>query len=264
MNNFLAVNRVAFSIGSFAVYWYGIIICAAIAIAISLACLLAKKRGYLADMPLTIAIIVLPAGILVGRLFAVLFDSGLSITDYFNFRTGGMSIIGAIIGGGLGLLIYLFIKKEPDKLKYFDTLVVVLILAQAIGRWGNFFNEEIYGALIDSSSFFARFPFAVKINGNYYQALFFYESVLNFIGFIFLCQIYLGIKKSGYSSGFYLIYCGIVRTVLESFRNEQYILRMFGLPISQICSGIMIAAGLAIFIYTLVKSKKEKRRLENG
>ena len=261
MNSFLGVNRVAFSLGNFEVYWYGIIICSAIIVAIGLACFLAKKKGYPADMPLTIAIIILPAGILSARLFAVLFDSGLSITDYFNFRTGGMSIIGALIGGGLALLIYLLIKKEKDMFKYFDTLVVVLILAQAIGRWGNYFNEEIYGALIESDSFFARFPFAVKIDGNYYQALFFYESVLNLIGFAFLCQIYLGIKKSGYSSAFYLVYYGIVRTVLESFRNEQYVLRIFGLPVSQICSAIMIAFGIAIFIYKIVKSNKEKRRL---
>ena len=90
-------------------------------------------------MPLTIAIIILPAGILSARLFAVLFDSGLSITDYFNFRTGGMSIIGAIIGGGLALLIYLLIKKEKDMFKYFDTLVVVLIFGSGYRKVGKLF-----------------------------------------------------------------------------------------------------------------------------
>lgn len=258
MSSFLNVKNVAFKIGNFEVYWYGVIICAAIIIAVALACFLAKKKGYSADMPLTIAIVILPTGILAGRLFAVLFDSGLSISDYFNFRTGGMSIIGAIIGGGLGLLAYVWIKKEDDKLKFFDTLCVVLILAQAIGRWGNYFNAEVYGGLIESGSWFAKFPFAVEIDGQYYQALFFYESVLNLIGFAFMCQIYLGIKKSGYTTGFYLMYYGIVRTILESLRAEKYILRLWGMPISQVCSAIMIVVGLVIFIYTYMKSKKEK------
>lgn len=259
MENILCVDRVAFSIGKFDVYWYGLIICFAIIIAIVVACFMAKKRGYSADMPLNVALVILPTGILCGRLFAVLFDEGLSISDYFNFRTGGMSIIGAIIGGGLGLLVYTLIKKDKDKLKYFDILCVVLILAQAIGRWGNYFNGEVYGRLIDSSSWLKTFPFAVKIGENYYEALFFYESVLNLIGFIFLSQIYLGIKKSGYASGFYLMYYGIVRTVLESFRDEKYILRLWGMPISQVCSALMIALGLGIFIYSYVKNKKSSK-----
>lgn len=264
MERFLNVNSIAFSIGKFDVYWYGLIICLAIMLVIVLACFMAKKKGYSVDMPLNVALVILPTGILCGRLFSVLFDEGLSITDYFNFRTGGMSIIGAIIGGGLGLLVYTFIKKDKDKLKYFDILCAVLILAQAIGRWGNYFNGEVYGKLIDSNSWAAHFPIAVKIGENYYQALFFYESVLDIIGFVFLCEIYLGTKRSGNTTAFYLIYYGVVRTVLESFRNEKYILRLWGLPISQVCSAIMIAVGIGIYVYLYIKSKNSSRKLANG
>lgn len=264
MERFLNVSSIAFSIGKFDVYWYGLIICVAIFFAIFLACILSKKKGYSIDMPLNVALVILPTGILCGRLFSVLFDDGLSISDYFNFRTGGMSIIGAIIGGGLGLLIYTFIKKDKDKLKYFDILCVVLILAQAIGRWGNYFNGEVYGKLISSDSWAARFPIAVKIGENYYQALFFYESVLDLIGFIFLCQIYLGTKRSGNTVGFYLIYYGTIRTILESFREEKYVLKLWGLPISQICSAVMILVGIGIYVYLYLKTKNSSRKLENG
>ena len=264
MEKILAVKSVAFSIGTFDVYWYGVIICFAIFVAVFLACLLSYKKGYGIEMPINVALVILPTGILCGRLFSVLFDSNLSITDYFNFRTGGMSIIGAIIGGGLGLLIYTLIKHEKDKLKFFDILCAVLILAQAIGRWGNYFNNEVFGKVIESSSWFARFPFAVEIDGEFHQALFFYESVLNLIGFFFIVQIYLGIKKSGYTTAFYLIYYGFLRTILESFRDEQYILRLWGLPISQVLSGIMIVVGVVLFVTIFVKSKEKKKENLDG
>lgn len=263
MNNLLGVDRVAFKIFGVEVYWYGIIICIAIIVAIVAACILAKKKGESADMALNIALVILPTGILGGRLFSVIFEDGLQISDFFNFRTGGMSIIGAIIGGGLGLLIFLLIKKEKDKLKYFDLLVTVLILAQAIGRWGNFFNGEVYGQTLSDNAIFNFFPFAVEIDGVKYQALFFYESVLDLLGFTYLCQIYTGMNKSGYATAFYLIYYGVIRTILECFRNEQYVLKLLGVPVSQVCSVIMILFGLLIFIYLMIKNKKQ-RTARNG
>ena len=122
--------------------------CVAILVAIGMATMFCKVRKYDTDMPINIALVVVPFGILSARFFSVLFEEGLSMSDFFNFRTGGMSIIGAVVGGAVGLLVYVFIKKPESKLLYFDTLVVVLILAQAIGRWGNFFNAEVYGQVV--------------------------------------------------------------------------------------------------------------------
>lgn len=258
MENLLGVNRVAFKIGEFEVYWYGIIICAAIVTAIIVDCLYAKKKGYQSDMPLTIALVILPAGILSARLFSVLFEPGLSMADYFNFRTGGLSIIGGIIGGGLGLLVYCLIKKRKTAFELFDTLCVVLLLAMAIGRWGNYFNSEVYGQVIDSNSFFARFPFAIEINGTFYQALFFYESCLNLLGFAILSIIYFCTKTTGYTTSALLIYYGIVRSVLEPLRQSQYVLKLAGLPISRIMSFVMIAVGVGVLVYTIIKSTKAK------
>jgi len=258
MNYLSAVKSVAFTIGKFDVYWYGIIISLSIVVAVLVATLLCKLRKYNTDMPLNIALIILPTGILCARLFAVLFDSSMSISEFFNFRSGGMSIIGAVIGGGLGLLVFLLLKKEKDMLRYFDTLTVVLILAQAIGRWGNYFNDEVYGQVIDASSKWATFPFAVAIDGVFYQALFFYEFVLNMIGFVILAILFLKTNKSGYVTSAYLIYYGIVRTILEPLRAEKYILKLAGLPISQVCSIIMIVCGVTMLVYTIYKTKKSK------
>ena len=114
MEKFLCVDRVAFSIGSFDIYWYGIMICAAIIVAILVATLFCKIRKYEIDTPINIALVILPAGILFGRLFSVIFEPELSLADFFNFRTGGMSIIGAIIGGAIAIIAYALIKKEKD------------------------------------------------------------------------------------------------------------------------------------------------------
>lgn len=260
MYKFLAeLNPVAFRMFGLDIYWYGIIMSAAIVAAIVVGCLYAKKKGYGADLPINIAFVILPFGILSARLFAVLFDSSLSISDYFNFRTGGLSVIGSIIGGGLALLVYLLIKKEKNKLKYFDTLCVVLILAMSIARWGNFFNGELYGQLIPESSVFARFPFAVEVEGHYFQALFFYESSLSLLGFVVLSVIYFKVNTTGYVSSIYLIYYGIVRTILEPLRQDKWILKLFGLPISQICSVLMIVVGVVILSFTIRKTLKARK-----
>lgn len=261
MVNFLSMDRVMFSLFGVDIYWYGVIICFAIIIAVVMAITYCKIRKYSTDMPVNITLVILPTGILVGRLFAVLFDNDLSISEYFNFRTGGMSIIGAIIGGGLGLLIYCLIAKKKDILLHFDTLCVVLILAQAIGRWGNFINEEVYGQLITNPSL-QFFPFAVKIGESYFEALFFYEFVLNLIGFVVLSIIFLKEKNAGYCVGGYLTYYGIVRTILEPRRNSMFILKASSVKVSLLCSIMMIVFGVTILTMLIVK--KYKKGIKNG
>ena len=179
------------------------------------------------------------------------------MSEFFNFRTGGMSIIGAVLGGAIGLFIYLLIKKPESKLLYFDTLVVVLILAQSIGRWGNFFNAEVYGQVVEQTeSVFTKFPFVVEVDGVYYQALFFYESVLNIIGFMILALIYLCSNKKGLPTATYLIYYGTVRTVLESFRQEEFILKLGNIAISRAFSIAMIVVGIVMFVFILINFNK--------
>lgn len=262
MNKLLEINRVAFTIGGTDIYWYGIIMCLAILVAIGVATMLCKAKKYDTDMPINIALVVVPVGILSARLFSVLFESGLYISDFFNFRTGGMSIIGAVIGGALGLIVYLLIKKPKNAWIYFDVLAVVLILAQAIGRWGNFFNGEVYGQVIESTSVYAKFPFAVNIDGVYYQALFLYESVLNLLGFWALALVFLCSNKKGLPTALYLVYYGIVRTILETFRQEEYILRLGNIAVSRLFSILMIAIGVVLLVWVLIRSRSREVKNE--
>lgn len=258
MENLICVNRVAFTIKGFQVYWYGLIICLAIIIALVTAIVFCKIRKIEMDAPVNISLVALPTGILFGRLFSVIFEPELSFSDYFNFRTGGMSIIGAIIGGTIGILVYTLIKKEKNFFKYFDIVCAVLLLAQGIGRWGNYFNGEVYGQLVENP-IIKGLPFVVEVGGKYYQALFLYESVLDLIGFFFAAEIFLGVKKtSGYTTGFYLIYYGIIRSVLENMRNEEFVLKLGGLKVSLLCSILLICTGFAVFITTYILNKRSK------
>lgn len=258
------MDRIAFSIKGYDVYWYGLIICCAIILAVLIACLYAKKKGYGSDLALNTALVIMPSGILGARLFSVLFDDSLEMSDFFNFRTGGLSIIGGIVCGALGLLLFCLIKRDKDIFKYFDVLVVVLILAQAIGRWGNYFNQEVYGVEIDSNSFFAFFPIAVEIGGSHYMALFFYEFCFNLVGFFMLSNVYFNSVANGYTTSLYLIYYGLIRTILEPYRNPKFILMWKGLQISRLFSFLMIIVGIILYIAISVKITKKKVRKNNG
>jgi len=253
-------TRVAFTIFGVDIYWYGVFITLGILTAFLLSFILCKRKGLDSNLPYYIMVAILPLGILCARLFSVMFEPDLSIADYFNFRTGGMSIIGAVLGGAIGIGILCLVKKI-NFFEVADVLCVVLILAQAIGRWGNYFNNELYGQqIIDPALQF--FPFAVEINGLYYEALFFYESILNLIGFVILICIYWFVKQKGLAVGGYLVYYGIVRFFLEPRRQADYILKLGDIQISRLFSLIMVVAGLAILTYILVKYLKNKNKLE--
>ena len=186
----------------------------------------------------------------------------MSLGDFFNFRTGGMSIIGAIIGGAIAIIIYSVIKKDKEIFKYTDIICAVLLLAQAIGRWGNYFNGELYGRLVENPAI-KGLPLVVQIGENYYQALFFYESALDLLGFVFTAEIFLGIKKhTGYTTAFYLVYYGVVRSILENFRSEEFILKLGSIRVSLVCSILMVLAGIAVFVVSIILSKKKNKALQ--
>ena len=259
MNLFL-VDRVAFEVFGVPVYWYGIIITSAIVLDFFLLGYFCRKFGYDKDMPFDLVLSAVLLGIVGARLFSVIFDSGASIADFFNFRDGGMSIVGALIGGVIGVGIYCLIKKTNFFLVT-DALAPLVLFSQSIGRWGNFFNGEVYGKLITNSAY-QWFPLAVKVGNNWYQALFFYESILNLLGAILILCLFFKFRKNfGIATGAYLIYYGTVRFFLEPLRDAEFILRLGKLPISQIMSAVMVIVGIAIIVVAIVNHKKKSKEL---
>lgn len=259
----LVLSRVAFTIFGRDIYWYGIIITVAIIIAFVLAFVLAKRRKMSNNIPYEILIAILPLGILSARLFSVIFEPGLTLADYFNFEGGGMSIIGAIIGGLIGIIILCIVRKHSFY-EICDLLVVVLILAQGIGRWGNYFNSEVYGQLVTDPAL-QYFPYSIEIveGGvtNYYEALFFYESMLDLLGFAGLICMFWFVKQKGWCVATYLVYYGTIRAILETRRQSEFVLKLGNVAVSQLMCFVMITAGVAIFIHLIVKNIKIKKGL---
>ncbi len=255
----LLLNRVAFTLFGVDIYWYGVIITLAIVLDFIILIQLCKKFHLGSETPYDLLLYLVPLGIIGARLFSVIFDSSATISDFFRFRDGGMSIIGGLIGGALGLLLFCLIKKK-NYLQLLDIMAPLVILAQAIGRWGNYFNKEVYGKVVLNENL-QWFPFAVDIYGTWHYALFFYESILNLIGFALLLSLFtLKHRKNGIIVASYLCYYGTLRFILEGFRDESYILRLGSLPISKLMSAVMIAIGLGIFIGLFVRTVKEKRK----
>lgn len=249
-----------FSIFGFTVKFYGIIMALAMLVGVILACKNAKHRNLTSDNIYTLALFILPLALIGARLFYV-FGASHSYTfwEIFKVWEGGMSIYGGIIGGALGIVLFCLVFKK-NFLDVADVAVVSLILGQAIGRWGNFFNQEVYGAVIENPAF-QWFPFGVLLNnGEWHYALFFYESIIN-VGIFFLLRYLLKkVPQRGYVASAYLVSYGIIRFILEPLRMAEYNLMIGGIKLSSLTSLIALIAGIVLFvlIYTISKRRKNK------
>ena len=270
-------------IGGFPIYFYGMIIAIGIVVALVLCLVLLPKHGIKRDYILDLAIWGIPFGIIGARLFYVLF-SGYSFTfaEAINLRTGGMSILGAVCLGALGVFIACKIKKISF-IKVADCALPGIILAQAIGRWGNFFNQEAYGMLITNSSF-QFFPFGVLIEksnwtalareavynhfGTYslesawFNATFFYESLWNVIGFTVLLVLLFKLSKKGKAGivmAVYFIWYGFGRFFIEFLRMDPLVI--FGsVRFSQLLAFLEIILGIGLLVLFIVKNKKKGKK----
>lgn len=262
MLSFLLDRSVAFNLFGLPVYWYGVIITGAIILDFILLLILSKKFNLKPDLAYDLIFAAVLPGIIGARLFSVIFEDGASIADFFAFRDGGMSIIGALIGGAIGLIAYSLIKKQ-NFFSVTDILVPLVLFAQGIGRWGNYFNDEVYGKLVTNPKLM-WFPLSVNIGGQWYQALFFYESVLNIIGAIILIILFIKLnKKRGLTTGAYLVWYGVCRFILESFRQERYILHLGSLPISKLIAGLMVVIGITLIVLSLLGRLESDKSFQN-
>lgn len=195
-------------------------------------------------------------GIIGARVYYCFFNldyylsSPLSI---FKVWEGGLAIHGGIIAGFITVF-YFCKKKKYNLFLVLDFIVIGLIIGQAIGRWGNFFNGEAHGPITSLSYLKSLYlpSFIIKgmhIDGNYYIPTFLYESLWCLLGFIimylFRCRRFV---KVGYLSAFYFIWYGIERLYVESLRTDS--LMFFNFKIAQIISLAMIILGIVIFIYS--------------
>lgn len=257
--------------------WYGGLIGGGMVLCVFLAYFMAKRRGYDADIILTIAIVAIPCAIIGARLYYVINDIshnhhtwtfkeiiGFSESGEF-IGLAGLAIYGGLLGGVIGAaIVRLFNRRKPPEkqmtfIQMADLCFCLIILGQAIGRWGNYANGEAYGQLITNPNW-QWFPFAVKIGDLWYNACFFYESMWNFIGFGLLQWFYNGKHKSfeGFYFAFYCMWYGFIRFIVESLRSDSM---WFGpIKANQLISLIIFIVGAGIIIYHLIMSSKAGKR----
>ena len=249
-------------LGIISIHWYSILLFIAILIGSNLAIKEAKKHGFEEDFMVNLLFLTVIIGIVGARIYYVIFNFDYyqnNLLEIFKVWNGGLAIHGGIIAGLITIAIICY-KKKINLLKILDYLVVGLIIAQAIGRWGNFFNGEAHGVITSlnylESLHLPKFIIeGMYINGNYYIPTFLYESIWCFIGFIIM--IILRKKtfmKVGYLTSFYLVWYGIERFFIEGMRTDS--LMFLSLRVAQLVSILMIIIGIILFIYSLKKGKK--------
>src|SRR5574344_639039 len=242
-------SRVAFSLFGIDVYWYGLLIVSGMILAISLIANELKKQGEDPDLIYDLSLWVIPASIIGARLWYVIFefDRYDSILEMINVRDGGLAIQGGIIAGAISG--YIFSKrKNVNFIKLADIIFIFLPLAQAIGRWGNFINNEAHG-------YETNLPWAVIIDGKSYHPTFFYESFANFILSMFLWYLYRNKKlKEGTTTSLYLIFYGIIRFFVEGLSTDS--LYWGSLRVAQLLLIVFIFLGIVLFVYMNSKHKK--------
>ena len=257
------MNRTILSIGNFHIYCYSVLIATGIIIGLYLLMKEASKQNISKDTIIDIAFYTIIWGIVGARIYYVIFN----IKPYLSTPLpilyvweGGLAIYGAIIAGFI-TLVYQTKKKNIALGKLTDMIVPSLILAQTIGRWGNFFNQEAHGGIV-TLEFLKKIHipnFIIKgmyINGNYYHPTFFYESLWCLLGFILLVIIRRLLKnsKDGTLTFIYLIWYGIGRFFIEGLRTDSLYLGIF--RISQIVSIVIIIIGIIGLIYNKRKEAK--------
>ena len=254
-----SVNSEAFSIFGAPIAWYALIICMGMIFAVLYVIFRAKQIGVDSEQVLDFALFVIPIGVLGARLYYVIMeiDSFDSLMDVFNIRNGGLAIYGGIIAGALTVLGVCKYKKI-DFLAFADCVVPGLVMAQAIGRWGNFMNGEAYGGITDS---FIRMGIC---NANsvytfqtydmvYVHPTFLYESLWNIIGFIGVNIFY---KHKKYDGQIFLMifgWYGLGRMLIEGLRTDSLYLFGSNIRVSQALAGVLFVVCTSLLIYLAIK-----------
>ena len=259
-----SVDPVAFKIGGMEVRWYGLIIVTAIILALGYCFMRAKHEGISSEDLIDMAIFSIIFSVIGARLYYVLMTLGDydSFLDVISIWNGGIAIYGAIIAGAITIYVVCRVKKISF-LKAFDMASPALMMAQAIGRWGNFFNGEAYGQVIpeDSPLYFIRMGITPnEIPGSYGMAYvhptFLYESLWNLIGFIIINALYKKKKFDGQVFLMYITWYGFGRMFIETLRIDSLYVGVF--RISQVLAFACFVVGSIILIYKLSKARREK------
>lgn len=249
------MERIAFELGFIKIYWYSIFIFLGVLASYFIILMEAKKRGYEKEFIVNLVFNTVIVGLIGARVYYCLFHFHYYLKhplEIIQIWKGGLAIHGGILFGGI-FVIYYCKKHQVELLRMLDIIVVGVILGQAIGRWGNFFNSEAYGEITTlthlQNMHLPKFIIdGMYILGEYRQPTFLYESFFNMIGFIILIVIrkypYL---KTGQLTGLYFMWYSVTRFIIEGMRTDSLLLGK--IKMAQLVSVILLIVGFIIFIY---------------
>ena len=264
----------SFSVFGFSIALYGVIIAIGMLLAVFLCDYDRKSRNLPTDDIWNLAMIGIPAGIICARIYYVIFEWDNYKNDLlsiFNLRQGGLAIYGGVIGGFITVVIYAKVRKQSS-LELFDTIALGFPVGQTLGRWGNFFNREVFGGYTDNI-FAMRLPVtAVRqrditpqlastiLDGtNYIQVhpTFLYESLWN-LGLLIFMFLYRKHKKfSGEIFCIYIAGYGAGRFWIEYIRTDQLYITNTHIPVSMVVAALMMVLAAVISAAERMKLRKK-------
>lgn len=236
-------DPIAFTIFGIDIRWYGILIACGMLLAVLISCKRAHTHGMTEDDVLDLAIWMLPVGVIGARLYYVLFNSSYyhSLSDVLDIRSGGLAIHGGLIFGAI-VVFAVSAHKKINPLNMLDLIIPSVALAQAIGRWGNYFNGEAHGGPTD-------LPWAILVDGQLVHPTFLYESIWCLMLFFFLS--WFDQKKRtamGQTFSLYLILYSIERFLVEGLRTDSLMIGPFRQ--AQVISVCAIIFGIFLYRYS--------------
>ena len=260
------MNRVAFNIFGFNVYYYSLCILLGVIVAYILITREGKKQGLTKEFTSDLIFYTLIIGILGARVYYCVFNLDYYLanpSEILKIYNGGLAIHGGVIAGLIFVYFYTK-KKNVSFIKILDIVAPAVIIAQSFGRWGNFFNQEAHGGITTYQNLknmhIPEFIInGMHIEGKYYYPTFFFESIWCLIGFMILmiARRNKNLRK-GFQIGFYFIWYGIGRFFIEALRTDS--LMFFNLKIAQIVSLVGIIIGIIIIVTN--RNKKYYNEME--
>lgn len=287
MHVYQPISEVFIDFGIFEWQKYSLMILLGLAIAIILGIKEGKKLGISGDTIIDGALVVVPLSILGTRLWYVAFewdnfyvsgDVGETLFNIMNITSGGLAIHGGFLTALVSVIVYCKIKKI-NVFKVFDLMAPGFLIAQAFGRWGNFFNQEAHGGVIggaDNLTLNEKREFLSEtlhlpdyITNNmylkgpdgldYYHPTFLYESIWNVVGFIIVLILRrTKLTRTGDMIGFYLIWYSVGRFFIEAMRTDSLYIGDTGLRAAQITSLLMIVGGIVFLVINRTIFKQPK------
>lgn len=245
------IDPIAFRLGPLAIHWYAICILSGLLLGLYLAVKEAPRKNIRPDDVVDLILIAFPLGILGARLYYVIFQWSYYAkhpAEIFAIWEGGLAIYGGLLTTTVVLLVFSY-HRMIKPLDFLDLVAPSVMIGQSIGRWGNFINQEAYGAKVASLDYLPKWiQDQMFIEGSYRQPTFLYESLWNLLGFILIVVLRRkpNFLKEGEITFFYLIWYGLGRFVIEGMRTDS--LMLAGLRVSQWLSLILLVLGAGLLI----------------